>query len=469
MRILNKLVNFNNKRIFLHKFLIILILFFIGLHHNEIHFDFELNHNYLKLQYELNLTFNNNLNNKINIAIYYNSIKNGGIERLIALFLDYISNINIFNTFLLTKKHKEKNEYPMPIKTKRIIVNQRNKNDLIKILNREKIDILIYNFYDYLEMKNLNNAKNTKTIYYNHSCFFIWIYSHFYYYYKTVYNEYRQSKYVISLVPFENDYLYKKWGINSILMNNFITYEYNSIIPSDLSSKIILMIGRGSDRLKRFDLGVESMKYIAKEIKDSKMKIISDFSYIDHLKESVIKLNLNNSIEFIGYSSTPEIYFKNASLHIFPSICESFGLVLSETKIFGIPNIVVGLEYVSIVKGGTIILYDDNSESIAKEAIKILKDDNYRKKLGKEARKSMQKFKNKLLLKKWIKLILAVYNGENYYLNLRKEDEKLPENESLTILNRQVELLKMRIPNFTKITIKDIENFTYMKNLEKIF
>ena len=252
-------------------------------------------------------------------------------------------------------------------------------------------------------------------------------------------------------------------------MNNFITYEYNSIIPSDLSSKVILMIGRGSDRLKRFDLGVESMKYIAKEIQDSKMKIISDFSYIDHLKESVIKLNLNNSIEFIGYSSTPEIYFKNASLHIFPSICESFGLVLSETKIFGIPNIVVGLEYVSIVKGGTIILYDDNSESIAKEAIKILKDDNYRKKLGKEARKSMQKFKNKLLLKKWIKLILAVYNGEKYYLNLRKEDEKLPENESLIILNRQVELLKMRIPNFTKITIKNIENFTYMKNLEKIF
>ena len=366
---------------------------------------------------------------RINIAIFYNSIKNGGIERLIALLLYYLSSIDIFNTFLLTRQHKEKNEYSIPKKTQRIMVNHRRRNDIIKILKREKIDILIYHFYDELEIKTLNNLKNTKTIYYNHSCALIWIYAQFYYYYRTLYSAYKQSKYVISLVPFENDYLFKKWGINSILMSNFISYEYNSVIPSDLSSKTILMIGRGSDRLKRFELGVESMKYIIKEIQDIKMKIISDFFLIEHLKQLVNKFNLDNCVEFVGYTSVPEIFFNNASLHIFPSICESFGLVLSETKIFGIPNIVVGLDYISIVKGGTIILYDDKSESIAKEAIKILKDDNYRKKLGREARKSMKKFKNELLLKKWIKLILSIYNGDSYYLNLRKEDEKISENE----------------------------------------
>jgi glycosyltransferase involved in cell wall biosynthesis len=196
------------------------------------------------------------------------------------------------------------------------------------------------------------------------------------------------------------------------------------------------------------------------------MKIISDILLNDHLKQSVNKLKLNNSIDFVGYTSTPEIFFNNASLHIFPSICESFGLVLSETKIFGIPNIVVGLDYVSIIKGGTIILYDDNSEFIAKEAIKILKDEKYRKKLGKEARKSMKKFKNELLLKKWVKLILSVYNGDSHYLNLRKEDEKISENESITILKKQVELLKKRMPEYANITSKNIENFTYMKNLK---
>jgi hypothetical protein len=180
----------------------------------------------LKIQYDLNLTFHKKLDNKINIAIYYNSIKNGGIERLIALLLYYLSSIDIFNTFLLTRQHKEKNEYSIPKKTQRIMVNHRRRNDIIKILKREKIDILIYHFYDELEIKTLNNLKNTKTIYYNHSCALIWIYAQFYYYYRTLYSAYKQSKYVISLVPFENDYLFKKWGINSILMNNFISYEY---------------------------------------------------------------------------------------------------------------------------------------------------------------------------------------------------------------------------------------------------
>ena len=168
----------------------------------------------------------------------------------------------------------------------------------------------------------------------------------------------------------------------------------------------------------------------------------------------------------MGYSSTPEIYYKNSSLHLFPTISESFGLILSETKIFGIPNILLGLDYVSIAKGGTIIIYDDNSISIAKEAIKILKDENYRKRLGREARKSMKIFKNELLLKKWIKLIISIYNGQSYYEQLREKEEKISEKEAINILKKQIELLKKRLPNFKNVTIENIENFTFMTNLD---
>ena len=207
------------------------------------------------------------------------------------------------------------------------------------------------------------------------------------------------------------------------------------VIPSDLSSQTILMVGRGSDRLKRFDLGVEAMQHIIKEIPECEMKIISDKYLIEYLEKIINLLNLGNNIKFMGYSPNPEIYYKNASLHIFPSISESFGLILSETKIFGIPNILVGLDYVSISRGGTVIIYDDNSISIAKEAIKILKDENYRKKLGREARKSMKKFNNELLLKKWIKLILSIYNGKNYYDNLREQDVKILEKDAINVIS----------------------------------
>ena len=88
-----------------------------------------------------------------------------------------------------------------------------------------------------------------KIIFYQHLSVFDWIYGD-YIIFKTIYTDYINSKYVINIIPFENDYLFKKWGINSILMDNFMTYEFEKIIPSNLVSKQILMIGRGDAKKK---------------------------------------------------------------------------------------------------------------------------------------------------------------------------------------------------------------------------
>ena len=245
-------------------------------------------------------------------------------------------------------------------------------------------------------------------------------------------------------------------------MNNFMPYDYNSIIPSNLTSTTIVMIGRGSDKIKRFDLGIKSMKYIVKEIPKCKMIIISELKGITYLQIFVQYLHLNKNIEFVGYYSNPEKYYKNASLHIFPTLVEAFPNVLSETLIYGIPSILVGLDYVSTAKGGTVIIYDDSPLSIAKIAIKILLNEKLRKKLGKEARNNIIKYRNDLLMYKWVKLIISIYKNGNYYDYLRKNDKKISENEAITIIKNQINLLIKRDQKYKKITINDIENFSFI-------
>ena len=447
-------INFNLKIITFLAIIQLLIIFNIYTKQNIS----KINDNYLKIKNDFNILLPYKINRKINIGIYCFSIKNGGIERLTSLLINYLSKIKIFKLYLFTKI-KENNEYAIPEDISRIIIKY-DIYDLIKKALINKIDILIYNFYHYEEINILNNIKEFKTIFYNHSCFLFWIYANLYNLMSTLYTAYKDSNYVISLIPFENDYLFKKWGINSILMNNFITYEYNEVVPSNLTSKNILMIGRASDKYKRFELGIKAMKYIVKEIPQSKMIIISDLSNIDNMKNIIHNLTLENYIEFVGYTNSPEIYYKNASLHIFPTISESFGLVMCETKIYGIPNILVGVDYLSGIKGGTIIVYDDKPQSIAKEAIKILKNDKYRIKLGKEARKSMKKFNNNYTLNKWIKLIFSIYNGKKDYEILRKQSKKIDENSAKKIIKNQINLLKLRIESFKNLKIREIENFT---------
>ena len=151
-----------------------------------------------------------------------------------------------------------------------------------------------------------------------------------------------------------------------------MTYEYNFVIPSDLSSGSILMIGRGQAKKKRFKLGILAMEYIMLDYLNVELLIISDLTRTEHLQNLVRNLNLDNYIKFIGYNKNPELYFKNASLNFFPSISEAFPMVLIETKLFGIPSILMGLDYLTISKGGTTIIFDDTPESLAQVALEIL-------------------------------------------------------------------------------------------------
>lgn len=297
-----------------------------------------------------------------------------------------------------------------------------------------------------------------------HTCSFYWLYAN-YMSFKGIYKSYINSKYVISLIPFENDYLLKKWGINTIQMFNFVTYEYKNVIPSKLKSQTILMVGRGDNRFKRFELGINAMEYIISQLPKCELKIISNITGTSEHYFLINNINLENSIQFVGYSSLPEIYYTEASLHIFPTISESFGLALAESKIFGIPNILVGLDYVLISAEGTIIIYDDTPESIANEAIIILTKDNYKKKLGIQARRSMKYFNNIFLYNRWNKLVLSIYNNENHYINSQLNNQKLTEIAALSILQNQVNLLKNREIKFRDITINNIKNFTFMESL----
>ena len=130
---------------------------------------------------------------------------------------------------------------------------------------------------------------------------------------------------------------------------------------------------------------------------------------------------------------------------------------------FGIPTILCGLDYILLAEGGCINIYDDNPDTLAKEAIKILKDDNYRKKLGKEARESMKKYKNEIIIKKWVKLLLSVYKGidELSFTKLFNDYNKImSEDEANIILNNQLNLLKKRIPDLSEITLEQLKSFS---------
>ena len=415
------------------------------------------NHNPVTKAQKIDITKYYKSNKIIKVGYFSESIKYGGVERVMALLINYLSKEKYFKHYLITKKGKLEDEYSIPNETKRISLLEDNIT-LFEAIEKEDLDILVYNFYETGEIEKLNKLNKTKVIYYNHSSFLLWIYQQIYNFKYTVYKAYKECKYVLSLIPLENDYLFKLWGINSILIDNPTSFEYDTVIPSDLSNQNIIMVGRASDPIKRYDLGIKAMRNIIKELPECKMNIVSS----PNLRlERLIKIfDLENNVKFVGFTKNIEIHLKDASLHIFPSVSETYPMVLGEAKIFGIPTIICGLDYLSLAKGGTVIIYDDNPETIAKEAIKILKNETYRKILGKEARESMVKHKNKLIAKKWVKILMSVYNGDDEMFHNLNGNNNISDYEAETILSNQLKMLKRRKPRFRRITLEKLKFFT---------
>ena len=426
-----------------------------------------LNELYSNIQSDININLNNNINNRIRIAIYTISLKDGGLQRFTSNFINNLDKVKLFKFYLFTQTEKEENEYKILDNVKRIFIkNDSDINDVIKHIKKNKIDIFIYQFprkkdiYALNNLKSIYNLNKVKVIFYIHSSFFYWFYST-YYSSLDIYKEYTKSKYVISLIPLENDYLFKKWRINSILFDNFMTYDYNSIIQSNLSDNKILLIGRGKNKLKRFNLGIQAIEYIKNEISEIKLFIISSINNTEFLKNYIDNLNLGFNIFFANYTSDPSIYFRTPRLNYLTSISECYPLTLAETKVYGIPTIILGLNYVSMSKKGTIIIYDDYPETLAKISINILNNKKYNKKLSEQARKSMKIFTNEKIIDKWKKLLFLVYND---YTNYTKYFDRSVYNEKelSEILKIQINLMKKRMTNMENI------NTTFIENLNNI-
>ena len=403
---------------------------------------------------------------KVRLGIYIHSLSLNEMEKLNSLLINQLSKERIFDIYLFYNDDCKK-EFAINKTIHKIKINIHSTQILRRKLIDYKIEMFLYQFYSIKDMKMLDQISeenNIRTLIINHSSYLSWIYNKDFHFFSKLYDYYKQTKYIVSSIAYESYLLDKKWGIDSIFMNNLMPYEYNNVTPSDLSSKTILMVGKGSNKLKRFDLGIKAMKYIIKEVPDCEMKIVTDFEELDNLKLLVKELNLENNVKFEEYKSSNDIYYKNASIHLLTSLVETDGLILCETKLFGIPNILTGLDYLTCSKNGTVTIYNDNPENIAKEAIKILKDEKYKKQLGKSARLSMKQFDNKVIADKWLRLILSVYLDESYYQRIKNEDNELiNEKENMRNLKNQVTLLNMRMDEMKSVTVDNIMNFNYLK------
>lgn len=158
-----------------------------------------------------------------------------------------------------------------------------------------------------------------------------------------------------------------------------------------LESRTITFIG-SLIRQKGVDVLIRAFESVKKKFPDAELVIIGD----GREKKSLEKLSreLGTEVNFLGYREDLDSILEKSAVLALPSREEGFGLVLLEAMAAGVPVVasrVGGIEEIIEHEYNGILF--ENSGELAEGIIKILENEELRKKLIENGRESLKKFR----------------------------------------------------------------------------
>lgn len=124
---------------------------------------------------------------------------------------------------------------------------------------------------------------------------------------------------------------------------------------------------------------------------------LANSDYENKLRNLTRDLGLTKKVKFVGFVRDEQLplFYSNASLFVFPSLVEGFGVVLIEAMLAGNAVVAFDIDAVNeVVKNGEtgILVPPRDVEKFAQAIIKLLSDNNLRKEMEKAAIKRAQCF-----------------------------------------------------------------------------
>ena len=418
--------------------------------------------NLLNVKNKNKTIFEDELNGrKINVGFLYPSISGNGISRFMQVTGDNFIRSGKYNVIFITKA-KQKKELSYNPEIKRFYCYE-NFTLIKKVLNDENIDFLIMNNMFSTNIINHVKAIGVKTIGIYHGVFFSSMFNND----TSLYNIWKNlENYDAHIhISAEDYYFLTNFGFQrNIFIPNMYTFDKDKTPQSELKTHNIMMLGRLNDKKKGVIYAVKAMASIVKEIPDAKLFLISSDPKNNEIETLIKELGLSKNIIYKPFTQDIQKYFLDSSVFFFPSLTEAFPMALNEAKAYGLPCVGFNVDYSYPYKKGVIKVEMFDYEGLAKEIIKLLKDYNYRVKMGKEAKESLNMFNNNKTTIMWGNLFNSLLDGEKRFQRLRKiiKNRYFNMQTAKNILEKQFEYIKQYNKFLRCYTLDD---FT---NLEKI-
>ena len=408
--------------------------------------------------------FEFNSTHKLKIAFVYSSLYANGIARFISVTANNLIKTEKYDIYVVTN-YKYSKDYWIDSRIKHIVAKN---NSLIKNATKDlNIDFVILQNIGGRSTVNFYRQFCKKVIGMFHGLYMSAMFHNSIGPYKSWKNFDYFDAFVF--IGYDDYFFYKKLGFeNEIFIPNLYTFDPDKVKSSKLIGHNIVMLGRAADKVKGYYYAVKTMPLIVKEVPDAKLIILSSNSNIKFLKDYAKNLSVYDNIEFKSYTKNISKVFWNSSVLMYTSLSEAFPLAMVEGKAHGLPVVAFDVACSPPYQSGVINVDMLDIEALANETVKILKDENYRKEKGKEAKLSLNQFNNEETAKLWEKLFKSLLKGTKYFRKFQKEieDKYYDEDKARQRMEKRYRDLLRLHKNFSCHKLNDFTKPSYVKKIK---
>ena len=185
-----------------------------------------------------------------------------------------------------------------------------------------------------------------------------------------------------------------------------------------MDSENILWVGRLAEEKKPYDM-LNAFQIVLQTRPNAKLIMVGDGDspeWLEGLKNRAKELDIDNAVDFRGYELDVSSYYQEASVFVMTSLCESFSMVLAESKGYGVPTVMYELPNLELTQGlrGIISVPQDDILALANGIILLFTDREKRIQMGKDAQSSLDEFLQFDIKKAWKDLFQSFENPMVY-------------------------------------------------------
>lgn len=176
---------------------------------------------------------------------------------------------------------------------------------------------------------------------------------------------------------------------------------------SQQTEKTAIFAGRFTYQ-KGLERMLEAWKIVVSKRNDWILKLVGEGEQKEYLRQQCQKLGITDNVIFAPATKNIEKEYINSSLFLFTSRYEGFALVLVEAMQCGIPCVSFDCPYgpSDIIDNGIngYLVKNGDVEEFAEATLKLIEDDELRKKMGKAAIEKSKQYLPKYIMPKWIEI-----------------------------------------------------------------